>query len=221
MVRKIKWITLCMVMIVMLFPGVKGKEPSASLLVDLHTKNEQEQEIVLTEAGVSIYQIESYVNGHWQYLDAYQNFPSMEEITSASSWKEAAKQVYQAIITQGISYTALLYTNAQGQAYFDDLSLGTYLVVVDTEEPYQIEPFLIRLPLQEQNDDIYDVQVMPKIAWDQEQEATNQEKEDTLVSTGRKTSKQLDAFIMSAIFMLICSLVYSMGKNQKFAERDH
>lgn len=52
-----------------------------------------------------------------------------------------------------------------GTAVFDELSLGLYLIVQtkEAEGYYKINPFLITVPIQEENQWVYDVQSLPKM----------------------------------------------------------
>lgn len=125
--------------------GIKGETLAIYCVADVHKENDADYSFALTEA----------FTGSGEDLSGLGN-----EAPDA----ELAGRLNTYRIKEKINGTKLV-SDDSGRLVFDGLKTGLYLVAQETVvgEYYEINPFLISIPLEENGELIYDVEAAPKM----------------------------------------------------------
>lgn len=123
----------------------------------------------LPNMNVSLYKVATLSGNNWSYTGNYSTCTiSLEGLEKASEWDAAAKELDKWTTKHSLPFVANATTNANGEAFFDNLSQGLYLVSGATTtldgKTYTQAPFLVSLPSTDEisGSTIYDVVSEPK-----------------------------------------------------------
>ena len=106
--------------------------------------------------------------GQFALMGSYQSSGvSVDGLTSSSQWNQAAKELNDFAAEESIPADVWTVTEGQGVCTIDGLESGLYLVAAETlenaEGRYDAAPFLVALPMLENEAWNYDPTVLPKI----------------------------------------------------------
>lgn len=123
----------------------------------------------LTNANVYLYKIANLdEKGNFTYLNNYKEFPKDINNYTSSEWNDYTKELANFIKNQNINYDNNSLTDLEGKFYFNDLTTGLYLVIIDSIEDdnyrYKSSPVLISVPNYNQIENyyMYDLSVVMK-----------------------------------------------------------
>lgn len=102
--------------------------------------------------------------------------------------------------------------NDSGKVEFDNLELGLYLIVQEeaTQGYYKIKPFLVSVPLEENNEFIYDVNATPKMETLKKVPQT-----PDIQLTGDETQVEKWIMILGASCIILCGILLLSRKKLK------
>ena len=132
-------------------------------------RNESNQEVSLSRANFSIYQVQYMSHDTLIWKDGFKDAHVSLEDTSAQSREKQAKQLYEYAQKKGISGLTQ-ETNALGRMSFSNLDQGIYLIVqkgyVESgKSQFESAPFLVSIPSLADGSVEYSVKVEPKAEW--------------------------------------------------------
>ena len=119
--------------------------------------------------GLSLRRVaEMDARGRFALMGSYQSSGvSVDGLTSSSQWNQAAKELNDFAAEESIPADVWTVTEGQGVCTIDGLESGLYLVAAETLETaegrYDAAPFLVALPMLENEAWDYAPTVMPKI----------------------------------------------------------
>ena len=119
--------------------------------------------------GLSLRRVaEMDARGRFALMGSYQSSGvSVDGLTSSSQWNQAAKKLNDFAAEESIPADVWTVTEGQGVCTIDGLESGLYLVAAETLETaegrYDAAPFLVALPMLENEAWDYAPTVMPKI----------------------------------------------------------
>lgn len=119
--------------------------------------------------GLSLRRVaEMDARGRFALMGSYQSSGvSVDGLTSSSQWNQAAKELNDFAAEESIPADVWTVTEGQGVCTIDGLESGLYLVAAETlkttEGRYDAAPFLVALPMLENEAWDYAPTVMPKI----------------------------------------------------------
>ena len=119
--------------------------------------------------GLSLRRVaEMDARGRFALMGSYQSSGvSVDGLTSSSQWNQAAKELNDFAAEESIPADVWIVTEGQGVCTIDGLESGLYLVAAETLETaegrYDAAPFLVALPMLENEAWDYAPTVMPKI----------------------------------------------------------
>jgi len=117
---------------------------------------------------IEIYRVaELHANGKYALVSPYSQAPiKIHGITSQQEWQETAQTIKNYVAANQIPATCTQTTDSTGQAVFEDLQTGLYLVqgttARDAEGTVVFHDFMVYLPTPTQNGYEYDVSAVPK-----------------------------------------------------------
>ena len=154
---------------------------SAAGVIDLSVRGSlklkyQYQYELIDGVNVRIYNVADIDdNGNYTLRKPYSDITSfpvtgMHEVDVQSEWDDMIKSIEAYIYTNNIEPTASVKTDAEGNAFFESLDLGLYLVISDSLKKgyctYTFSSFFISVPSKDENGDWknvgYDVVAVPK-----------------------------------------------------------
>ncbi len=137
----------------------------SSLTVNLRDYNKK---IIIKDADVFIYKVADFITFSKHEYMPDERFASVISDLDFSSLdktctSENSKVIENYIKKNKISADKTLKTDDNGKAFFENLDLGIYLVVVSNTEEYSVDTFLIEVPLSENGVFTNEVSATPKI----------------------------------------------------------
>ena len=137
----------------------------SSLTVNLRDDNKK---IIIKDADVSIYKVADFVTFFkHEYMPDERFVSVISELDFSSLDKtctsENSKIIENYIKKNKIDTDKTIKTDYNGKAYFENVDLGIYLVVVSNTDKYSVDTFLIEVPLSENGVFTNEVNATPKI----------------------------------------------------------
>lgn len=160
---------LCLCVVCSLsFRSALAETPNSNQACSLTIESVYNQQ-ALPNMDVSLYKVATLSGNSWSYTGNYSSCTiPLEGLEKASEWDAAAKELDSWTTKHSLPFVANATTNADGEAFFDDLSQGLYLVSGATTtlngKTYIQAPFLVSLPSTDEinGSAIYDVISEPK-----------------------------------------------------------
>ena len=156
-----KWnrVLLCVLVACMLLgiTAVRAATPCA-LRVTIHDDADKP----LSDINVDLYQVAVTKNGITTLTEAFSGLSVTAEQLLADSGADNANLVYQYVFAKEVDYTAKNATNAFGNAEFNNLEQGIYLVLDEGGQKVAFQPYLVTLPMSANGQPVYYVGSSPK-----------------------------------------------------------
>lgn len=124
---------------------------TGSIRIEYHGRTEQDEEIILENAGFALYYVGNMQDGTWKTAGDFQNAGVSLEAEGSSERNKQADQLYAYVLKKKIQ-GSVQSTNVRGVAEFANLKTGLYLVA-QTEDwkksgvgTFRSAPFLVSVP---------------------------------------------------------------------------
>lgn len=121
--------------------------------------------IAFADLEIKLYRVARTTDvGVFEKLAPYDQYPvEVSRITSQTEWNEVATTLRGYVQADGLEPYRTATTNAEGNAVFEKLETGLYLVAgVTAEDTYVFFDFMLSLPAVQDGECIYDVSAKPK-----------------------------------------------------------
>ena len=172
MIKQLKIYSLLLFLMSVLFGSlfqVHAESRMGSIDIDYKGRTDTREEIVLSGAKFEIIPIQYVENGNWAWKSSFEDCGISLNDTSAEARNKQAKQLLEYARKKGVSGTKQL-TDSMGQALFNELNEGMYLVfqigsVKNGNDTFESAPFLVSIPSDIDGYLVYDVKVEPKVTW--------------------------------------------------------
>lgn len=116
----------------------------------------------LSDINVDLYQVAVTKNGTTTLTEAFAGLSLSADQLLSDSGADNANLVYQYVFAKEVDYTAKNATNAFGNAEFNNLEQGIYLVLDEGGQKVAFQPYLVTLPLSVNGQPVYYVGSSPK-----------------------------------------------------------
>lgn len=186
--RKVKW----KIWIVAFIVGTGILSGSSSLAVHAaekgsvsmyyHGKTKDNCDTELADASFVLYKAAVYQRDIWVPAEGFSRSGITIDTESASGQKKSAEKLYQYAVRKKLNGT-ILHTDSTGRLRYNELDKGMYLIaqkapVKGGKQFFLAPPFLISIPMTEDQTLQYDLVIEPKSEWQEETESAD------LVKTG-------------------------------------
>ncbi len=174
--KKLKIITLCMVLISVMVQGcfvASAQDPLGTVTISYHGCSAQDTKVDLSGAEFVIYKVGRFHDEMWNLTGEFANSKVSLEEDTASARTAQAKDLYDYAVANGIRCQSRI-TDAHGKTVFSDLEQGFYLIAQKNEVKasnngvYISSPFLISVPAEIDGKLTYDIITEPKSGWEGE-----------------------------------------------------
>ena len=156
-----KWnrVLLC-VLAVCILRGVPAAGASNPCTLRVAIRNDAGTPI--PNINVDLYQVAVTKNGTTTLTEAFADLSVTADQLLADSGADNANLVYQYVFAKEVDYTAKNATNAFGNAEFNNLEQGIYLVLDEGGQKVAFQPYLVVLPMTVDGRPTYYVASSPK-----------------------------------------------------------
>lgn len=177
-------------------------------------RNELNQEVNLSDAQFSIYQVQYMSNDTLTWKDNFKDSHISLVDTSAEAREKQAKQLYEYTQKKGIPCLTQ-ETNALGRMSFRNLDQGIYLIVqkgyVESDKSqFESAPFLVSIPSLVDGSVEYNVTIEPKAEWVKTVKPTTSKPHKLHVKTGDDTN--ISVWVIAAIESLCIMILLYKNK---------
>ena len=149
---------------------VHASEKTGSLTIYYHGVRPQGDQMALSGAEFSLYEVGRKVENEWKLQGAFEASGVDLTDTSSSGQRKAAEQLYNFTVKENLVGESRT-TGSNGRVLFRNLTEGMYLCVPRGEVShdnglFRSAPFLVFIPEVDENGNVrYDVTVEPKNEW--------------------------------------------------------
>lgn len=177
-------------------------------------RNELNQEVNLSDAKFSIYQVQYMSNDTLTWKDNFKDLHISLVDTSAEAREKQAKQLYKYAQKKDIS-CSLQETNTLGRTTFSNLTQGIYLIaqegyVESGKNQFESAPFLVEIPSLVDGSVEYNVTIEPKAEWAKPVKPTPSKSHKPHVKTGDDTN--ISVWVIAAIESLCIMILLYKNK---------
>lgn len=177
-------------------------------------RNELNQEVNLSDAKFSIYQVQYMSNDTLTWKDNFKDLHISLVDTSAEAREKQAKQLYKYAQKKDIS-CLLQETNTLGRTTFSNLTQGIYLIaqegyVESGKSQFESAPFLVEIPSLVDGSVEYNVTIEPKAEWVKLEQTTPSKPHKPHVKTGDDTN--ISVWVIAAIESLCIMILLYKNK---------
>lgn len=203
---------------------VHASEKTGSLTIYYHGVRPQGDQMALSGAEFSLYEVGRKVENEWKLQGAFE--ASKVDLTdmSSSGQRKAAAELYDFTVKEHLEGEKKT-TGSNGRVLFRNLKEGMYLCVPGQEVPYdngvfRSAPFLVFIPeVDEEGNVHYDVTVEPKNEWvdngvDPQEPVQPQEKPEDKKENGAKTGDETNIWFYVWI-LFGCVGIVMLTKREK------
>lgn len=177
-------------------------------------RNELNQEVNLSDAKFSIYQVQYMSNDTLTWKDNFKDSHISLEDTSAEAREKQAKQLYKYAQKKDISRLTQK-TNTLGRTTFSNLTQGIYLIaqegyVESGKSQFESAPFLVSIPSLVDGSVEYSVKIEPKAEWVKPEQPIPSKPNKLHVKTGDDTN--ISVWVIATIESLCIMILLYKNK---------
>ena len=177
-------------------------------------RNELNQEVNLSDAKFSIYQVQYMSNDTFTWKDNFKDSHISLVDPSAEAREKQAKQLYKYAQKKDI-YCLLQETNTLGRTTFSNLTQGIYLIaqegyVESGKNQFESAPFLVEIPSLVDGSVEYNVTIEPKAEWVKPEHPIHSKPHKPHVKTGDDTN--ISVWVIAAIESLCIMILLYKNK---------
>lgn len=185
-----------------------------SIQIVYKSRNELNQEVNLSDAKFSIYQVQYMSNDTLTWKDNFKDSHISLEDTSAEAREKQAKQLYKYAQKKDISRLTQK-TNTLGRTTFSNLTQGIYLIaqegyVESDKSQFESAPFLVSIPSLVDRSVEYSVKIEPKAEWVKPEQTTPSKLNKPHIKTGDDTN--ISVWVIAAIESLCIMILLYKNK---------
>lgn len=157
--------------------SVNADSQKGSVEIYCHGITSDGERTELSNAEFVMYRVGEYINGEWTLTQEFAPSGAQLGDMSASYQREAAKILYSYANANDFGSMSAV-TDINGKAMFTQLDLGLYLVSMKNDYQYnngifRSAPFLLTMPISENDTIMFDFTVEPKVEWSDEEEPSS------------------------------------------------
>lgn len=159
LLRQWNRVLLCVLTVCMLL-GLTAVRAAGPCALRVTIQNDGDEP--LADINVDLYQVAVTKNGTTTLTEAFSDLSVTAERLLTDSGADNANLVYQYVFAKEVDYTAKNATNAFGNAEFNNLEQGIYLVLDEGGQKVSFQPYLVVLPMNVNGQPVYYVGSSPK-----------------------------------------------------------
>lgn len=201
---------------------VHASEKTGSLTIYYHGVRPQGDQMALSGAEFSLYEVGRKVENEWKLQGAFEASGVDLTDTSSSGQRKAAEQLYNFTVKENLVGESRT-TGSNGRVLFRNLTEGMYLCVPRGEVShdnglFRSAPFLVFIPEVDENGNVrYDVTVEPKNEWVEnetkpQEPVPPQEEPENKKENGAKTGDESNIWFYVWILFGCAGIVIFAGK---------